>query len=448
MKFKQWGLAGLIGLLMLAGCSGGSDEAGPKRSEDGKKIVVVGTQNSTRFLQEAEKKFEALHPDIDIQIKKYGAPEKKNDGGGMQVAPSVSREDFDKLIQQINTEVLSGKGPDLIDTSGLSLGVYASKGAIDDLHERMKNDSEFKASDYYEGLWKAMEINGGLYALPTSYYIETMLVDTRKLDKANVKLDDAKWTWNEFFNIVDKIKQSTGDEVFALASNSAKGSLLYDIVESEYDRYVQHDKKTANFDSDEFRQLMQHVKDLYDQGYVTQNDGKMDKFMFSQSTMNSPGLLAGFTYFPGWKSILPPTEAGAATGLPFNPRNALAMNSKSSVKDEAWQFMKFMLSPEMQQSPEMIGIPMLKDIVNAQFESLKKQAAEGNTLIQVDDPKDFERHVDEMKAMLDQSGKPSAMDPKVMSIMSEEIDSFMDGQKSADKISRLIQSRVTTYLNE
>ncbi|WP_193726632.1 ABC transporter substrate-binding protein [Paenibacillus guangzhouensis] len=448
MKFKPWGCVGLAGVILLSGCSGGKEAASPKMSDDGKKIVVVGTKGSTRFLQEAEKKFEAAHPDIDIQLKKYGTPEKKNDGGGMQVAPEMTQEEYDRLIQQINTEVLSGKGPDVIDTTGLSLGVYANKGAIEDLHERMKKDSSFKPSDYYEGIWQASEINGGLYALPTSFFIENMMVDTRKLQQAGVKLDDTKWTWKDFFDIAIKVKASSNDEVYALGSNSPKGDLLFSIVESEYDRYVQHDQKTANFDSDEFRQRMQQVKDLYDQGFITQDIGDKDKLIFSQNTMSNSGLLAVMTYLPGWKSILPPTEAGGAAGPSFKAYGGFAINAKSGVKDEAWAFMKFLLSPEMQQSSEFIGIPMLKELVKAQFEESKKLAANKDAFIQIDDADAFNQHVDGMLSLLDQPGKPFAMDPKIQSMMREEFDTFMVGQKSAEEVSKLIQSRVTTYLNE
>jgi len=452
MKIKQWGFIGLASLIMLAGCSGGS-EAGPKMSEDGKKIVVIGTAGSTRFLEEAEKKFEVKHPDIDIQIKKYGPEEKKNDGGGMATGQVMTRDEYEQFISRLNTEVLSGKGPDIMDTSGLSLGVYANKGAVIDLHEMMKKDNEFKTSDYFDGLWKATEINGGLYALPTRYFVNTMMVNTKRLEQANVRLDDAKWTWNDFFDIADKIKKSSSDEVYALGTNGPKGELLYSIVEADYERYVQHDKKKANFDSDEFRQMMQHVKGLYDKGFITNYDGgidSMDKLMFVQNTYITPDMLAAFSYTPGWKSVLPPTAAGTSSGLPFQSMGSYSINAKSGVKDEAWQFLKFMVSPEMQQSPELGGIPMLKELVNTNFEEIKKQVADGTSkmAIQINDPKDFARHVDEMKSMLDNTGKPSAMDPKISTIISDEFKTFMDGSKSADEVSKLIQSRVTTYLNE
>ncbi len=449
MKFKSWGFLGLAGMIVLAGCSGGK-EAGPKMTDDGKKIVVVGTAGSTRFLEEAEKAFEAKHPDIDIQIKKYGPEEKKNDGGGMQAGQVLTRDEYDQFISRLNTEVLSGKGPDLMDTTGLSLGVYANKGAVIDLHDLMKKDQEFKASDYYEGLWKATEIDGGLYALPTNYFVNTMMVDQKRLDQAGVKLDDTKWTWNDFFDIADKIKKSSSDEVYALGTNGPKGELLYSIVEADYKRYVQHEKKTANFDSDEFRQMMQHVKDLYDKGFITNYDGSLDKLMFTQNTYITPDMLAAFTYTKGWKSILPPTSEGSSSGLSFQPMGSYSINAKSGVKDEAWQFMKFMLSPEMQQSPELGGISMLKEQVNAKFDELKQQVQDGTSqmAVKIDDPQDFARHVDEMKALLNNTGQPSAMDPKIRTIISDEFKTFMDGSKSADEVSKLIQSRVTTYLNE
>ncbi|WP_193726836.1 hypothetical protein [Paenibacillus guangzhouensis] len=41
-----------------------------------------------------------------------------------------------------------------------------------------------------------------------------------------------------------------------------------------------------------------------------------------------------------------------------------------------------------------------------------------------------------------------SIDKNIESIVQEEFESYMSGQKSVDEVSKLIQNRVMTYLNE
>lgn len=50
--------------------------------------------------------------------------------------------------------------------------------------------------------------------------------------------------------------------------------------------------------------------------------------------------------------------------------------------------------------------------------------------------------------MLEEAGKTSLADAKILRIAMEEVQAFMSGQKPAEEVSKLIQNRVLTYLNE
>ena len=52
-----------------------------------------------------------------------------------------------------------------MDLNGLPYGSYVSKDILANLYDLMKKDPEFKKADYLENIFKASEINGGLYEL-------------------------------------------------------------------------------------------------------------------------------------------------------------------------------------------------------------------------------------------------------------------------------------------
>lgn len=65
-----------------------------------------------------------------------------------------------------------------------------------------------------------------------------------------------------------------------------------------------------------------------------------------------------------------PTVTGQNNGTPFKSYFTLGMNSKSKVQDEAWKFIKFMLSEEMQSSPTVFGFAMHKGVVEKQLKDV------------------------------------------------------------------------------
>lgn len=153
-----------------------------------------------------------------------------------------------------------------------------------------------------------------------------------------------------------------------------------------------------------------------------------------------------------------PTSNGQSGGGEYSSYFTLGLNSKSQVQQEAWEFLKFLLSDEMQSSPELpSGYPIHKGIVDKKFHEAKEKLLQGGTLevsgfpVEVPDNLDMsmvDERIATMKQQLENASKKLTSDMKVFSIAMEEFEAFMNGQKTAEEVSKLIQNRVTTYLNE
>jgi len=445
-------LAMIAMALMLTACSGNSSgskdsAANPKDGTEGEgtKTVIVAVQSSDRFLETAVKRFEQLHPNIHIEIQEHLA-QPKSDGG---MAAAISLADMEKYIQTVTTQVISGKASDLIAMDNLPQDKFVEKNLLVNIYDLMKKDPKFDKSNYYENILKSSQDGDGLYAMPFSFYVDGLLSGKPSmLKKSNITINDNSWTWDQFKDIAKKLQEQEGSDFVALI-NMFPGQMLYDYIEANYSTLVQDGE--AHFDSDLFRSMMRQIKSMYDDGVLkTEFSYDYGKQLFSGFSLYSPQTALTDMLLPDTQYFRAPTLNGQSTGITFRSGFTLGLNSKSEVQAEAWEFVKFLLSEEMQSSPDLKGYPMDKFVVEKLIQDEKTKIEKGEAELQggIPDGKTIDEHIQTLKKLLDSAGIKKSSDMKVVSIAMEEFNSYMSGQKSEDAVSKLIQNRVTTYLNE
>lgn len=446
---KKWILPLVAAALVtVSACSSHSDSKdaadGDASASGNQKTVTISVMRGDRFLQTAAQKFEELHPDIHIDIKEYMATE--TNGNGMIAA--VSQADVEKYVQSVTTQVLSGKGPDLIEMNNLPQEKFAKNGMLVNLYDWMAKDSTFDQTKYYQNIFKASQNGDGLYAMPFFFTIHLIAGNTETLNKANITIDDKTWTWDTFKDISKKVKETAGPDYYAFV-NKFPEQLLYDYIEDHYADLVQGGK--ANFDSDSFRTMMKQIKSMYDEDVLkAEFTYDYSKGLFRESGIYNPeqaltDLLRDDTQF-----YRAPNESGKTQGASFASFFNLGMNSKSDVQREAWEFVKILLSDDIQSSPDMQYIPINKNVAESKLKDAADRIVNGSLPVPKGktDAKSVEERIQTIEQLLDKAGNKQTSDYKVASIAMEEFKAYMSGQKSAEEVSKLIQNRVTTYLNE
>lgn len=440
-------------LVLLTACSGNSPSSAGEHSSSGdQKTVVIAVTGSNRFLETAAQKFEDLHPDIHIEIKEYLAMP-KTDGG---TTSAISQADMEKYVQTVTTQALSGKASDLIDMTNLPQDKFVSKNVLVNLYDLMAQDSTFDKSRYYENILKSSQNGDGLYAMPFSFSPQFVAGKKSVLEKAGISIDDKTWTWGQFKNIAKKLQDQVGQDYVAFV-NLLPNQLLADYIEKNYSDLIQDGK--ANFDSELFRGMMNEIKSMYDEGILqAEFSYDYDKALFSMTSLYNPAMDLINVLKEDTQLFNRPTSNGQSGGGEYSSYFTLGLNSKSQVQQEAWEFLKFLLSDEMQSSPELpSGYPIHKGIVDKKFHEAKEKLLQGGTLevsgfpVEVPDNLDMsmvDERIATMKQQLENASKKLTSDMKVFSIAMEEFEAFMNGQKTAEEVSKLIQNRVTTYLNE
>lgn len=187
-------------------------------------------------------------------------------------------DDYNAGIQKLNTEMLSGKLPDMIDINTYSMPVeqYAAKGFLTDLYELIDADPDMSRESFVQPVIKALEsADGKLYQLPSTFAVSTAIA----LDKVAGDYD----TWN-LASVKDAMtKLQDGASVFDVYRT--KTDILQTCISRNIDAFVDWENGSAHFDSDEFKALLEFANqfpETYDWENATDEENDS-----AQNRMNS-----------------------------------------------------------------------------------------------------------------------------------------------------------------
>ncbi len=116
----------------------------------------------------------------------------------------MTKADIEKYVQTVTTEVLSGKGPDLIAMDLLPEDKFIEKKVLVNFNEKFAKDPSFDKNHYYQNILQSSWNGDGLYSMPISFYVQVMQANAELLKKHNVNIDDQTWTWAQFADITKK----------------------------------------------------------------------------------------------------------------------------------------------------------------------------------------------------------------------------------------------------
>lgn len=464
MKFKKilTVLFAAVMCLIVSSCgNGGEEQVSNTAAEtaDGKKIVTMYSLYTDSEFEKAVVDFNRASSDYQVEVTDY------------------SKEYPDDPLTRFNNDIIAGKLPDLILlTPNMPVDSYISKGLLADLYEFMDKDETVNRSDYLESVLTAYETNGGLYELVPGFSITTLV------GKTSLVGSTPGWTVDEFIQLADADpdKYIIGDEYNLSLTNAQFFSAVINVC---YENFINRETGECSFDSEAFIKLMEFSnrfpKDIdreqiyansssyWDDYYKACRDGdvllisyhlrsfgdirKLEKLSFADSVT--------FKGYPG----------AAGNGATFDLRTEIAVTSKASNPDGAWEFVKYLLSDEHQKqytaedSEESGGLFPIKKSV---FEELAEKAME--KLYYVDDNgiKIFYEktwwngsYTVNIGVNTDSDNKKvtdfinsveniSRYDLQINTIINDEAAEYFDGKKSAEEAAAVIQNRVSNYIEE
>jgi len=432
-------------------------------SAEDKTIITVATTYTNTTLESRVRAFNADSNTVYVTIRDYSAY-------------NTGEADYSGAMTQLDIDILNGNAPDMIDLTGIPSRKYVTKGILTELDAFLDGDANVKREDLFDSILKLGEVGGKLFHI-TPEFIPRSLAGKPSL------FGDDGLTIEKISAVLDKHPNTL------LLEDYSALNWLVNCIGYQLDGLVNWKNGTCDFDNADFVRLLKLADrfpsevdlgdnlrltgtdfDSYYEDYVKRIDRNETLLFFSilgdirsvRAMLDLYGDDGAYLGFPSNKSVSGNTIAAFYT---------LGILETSEHKDEAWAFISSLIDAD---KTAQIGFMINKNDFEQKAAAEQMPIAErdwskglGMTryagfrsdfryFLKVDEVNESLRasypltaaEVALMRDAIDNITTSYAGDSKIMSIVSEEVDAYINGARTAAETARIIQSRVGLYVAE
>ena len=438
------------------------------------------------FLEEAARAFEARYPGTRVNIEIFSPmPEVRTRQmeGGRVMAMRVMEDDTaarNDYIQAINTELMSGRGPDVLAMDILPLYRYIERGVLADLRPFMDADPEFSMADYRQNILDAVMINESLFMLPIDFNFNFLTYDSYLLPGLSDRFPDIRVSMEDLLEIGKEVFEDVNSRfdghihMFNLNGGRQRPSLFQTLFDQNFSTFVDIRGRHANFADGTFAGLLNSVRDYVEAGYVragAQDFGQFaqrgpemlerlreERFFFKPKSVltltghfyrnpNAPFIMRGALMGNEDDDVIAGIMSNPGGETPFTYTQAYAINANSDNQATAWAFIRFLASYEMQTSMSLRGLPIHNEAFEQRLE-MNLLRLMGETALDSEGEAVLEKYRTAVNEMAGAINTFFIQDNAITQIIDAELGYFFDGARSAEDVAAAIQNRVGLYLNE
>lgn len=342
----------------------------------------------------------------------------------------VPDEEWDSAVLNLNTRIISGDMPDILDMSSLPVQIYHNKGLLEDLYPYMENDPDIHMDDYFENVFKAISMDGKLPYITDGAGVSTMLAD------AEFMKDRTGWTLQDLEELVNTCG---ADSVSNLS-----GAFFLKIMLQTDDSFVDWTSGKCSFDSPEFIKLLEFAGKIQEdsqKGLGEEADGTSAAAY--QAVLSIFHISRYRDYFHGNLKLLG-LPGGNGGYHAIIPEVKIGISSAGNRKDGAWEFVRTLLSEEHQKSCSMLPVHM------GAFDSVMQAAIDGNSVWAwvYEEGKATAEDAELTKQLLSSADYAANDNQTLETIILEEARAYFSGEKDVKEAAETIQSRASLYINE
>jgi multiple sugar transport system substrate-binding protein len=279
--------------------------------------------------------------------------------------------------QKITTSIGGGATVDIFNTGEVLLPSLLDRGFTLDLNQFVDKES-YSEKGFYPQVIDGLTVQGHLMGLADNWDTQVMYYNRDLFDKAGLDYPDGTWDWNEFVDAARQLTAGEGTKKVYGAVHEAWFAPLWDRIWSEGGQVFNQDGTRCMLDDPNSVRAIQSLADLYSQGISPSqpqiDQGALDPlqlFLANRSAMwIGSGRWAAFDLKDAknlnW-AIAPIPNGTDHPRANFFHLSLYSIAARSDSPDNAWEFLKFMVSPEgidlgLQ---SMQGIPSREKIANA-----------------------------------------------------------------------------------
>lgn len=324
---QRWGEMGMEAELVLL------TEQDASVLED-RTILTYATMYLSYEMRERIIAFNKSQTDCRIEIRDY--------------SEFNTNDDYTAGLTKLNTEIIAGKVPDILDTAQLPIHQYGGKGLLEDLWPYIEGDEELGGREgVMEEVLRAAEQDGELYRLFDSFTIRTAVGASGTVG------GDLNWSLADLNEALSRMPE--GCTIFS--EGDTKENMLYSVMAMQLGNFVDFTTGECSFDSKEFIALLEFCNTFtlkYDWNSVDWDEYEDDLTRIANGRqLLSMETLYDFQYiqvqqylFGGDITYVGYPREDGGIGSTFVIEDGLAMSTTCKDKTAAWSFLREMILPQ------------------------------------------------------------------------------------------------------
>jgi multiple sugar transport system substrate-binding protein len=392
----------------------------------------VANANSYVIIDKAVEKFEQEHANVKVHY--YSG---------------IRKEEYSEWF---SGQLLRGREPDVFMVLGEDFNQLAEIGALKNLEELMREDTDFSGDDFYSTALQSGQYRDRQYALPYETVPMLMFVNKSLLNREGLLVPDNDWTWDDLYRISEKVTQDKdGDGVLDqfgtynyswIEAAYSNGAELFD--ENGSESYFNDEKVTeaVRFAKQiaELNQTQKVTKDDFDSGNVAFMPLSFAEY---RTYKTYPYRIKKYTKFQ-WDCItLPAGPQGGNTSVV----DTLLMGISDHTQNEqlAWEFLKLLTDDEE------IQMDIFRYSQGASVLKAVTESEETQEILQADMEKN-EKFIDnELVSEVIENGVVTPKFQKysdASTMATNEINRIIEDDDNIENSMRILQRQIGQYLRK
>ncbi|MFV0401881.1 MAG: ABC transporter substrate-binding protein, partial [Oscillospiraceae bacterium] len=397
-------------------------------------VLGVYSLRDNKTIRQAISGYQTLHPDVRVNYQ-VGLVE----GSGVTAADAM---------RTLSTELLAGKGPDVIVLDDMDVDGYIQKNVLRDITDLASG------TDTLSNITGAYGQDGKLHAIPARFYIPMLLGDGVE-DVRNLS-DFTAWLDTAYTKDIGIRSDELVERFYAACS---------------YRWFTEDSGLNEEAFRSDLEQLGKLAEGIRDVGEVQSfDDVAIDTLLwYGGAIAANYGIVSGYVDVALFDAAIQNRPTGSYHPFPndegdiFIPGTVLGINAATGSPDSAESFVQYVLSEEVQATHLGDGFP----VNSAAFEQLSQNPAPGSAQdemlaqLAVQDARTGEltevslsgawpsdEFMSELKTMLRGVQVPVKANAVIREMVIDETAGFIGGTKSLDDTVRSLAQKMDLYLSE
>ncbi|HBA49649.1 MAG TPA: hypothetical protein DCZ91_18000 [Lachnospiraceae bacterium] len=371
-------------------------------------------------------------------------------------------------LARLDAGLASSNPPDMLNLWGLDVKKYSEKRALEDLSIYLEKSEKLGRENFLEGVLEGYTVEDRLVGIPSEFMCFTMFGNAAEVG------EKAGWTLEDIMLLTERYPgRKLNGYSFSRNLEDICGSYVME-------QFVDWENGACRFDSEEFRSLVQWLAEHSGSGTGYYDYEEVEAPLTVQERVFT--LLEYLHYVSRSDGEMTMMGFPSADGRPLHRGgtvNAVGIISKSRHKEEAWQFIEYFLcQDEGQEWESALYMPTRRDLLEAILEDatvpeywtdhgeVRKDGKgepeqrwkwKGSYRSLKGEIVDYEYYdcadQEEIEGFLDMIGHTDFslddyLQSEVTGIIAEEMGSYFTGDKALEEVTKVIQNRVSTLIQE